>query len=178
MHTIAIDVDDVTADLVSAWLDRYNLDHNDSLSEKDIKTWDIGSHTKIGDKMYEYLTPDLYDLISPIFNSLWGIGKLREMGNKVIFVTSFLPSLAGRKYHWLKFYGFLESQKDYIEAKDKSLIRCDYLIDDSPDNIINSYGIPIVFTREWNKQLWTYDRVDNWVDIVSYFSGVMEMTGV
>lgn len=178
MHTIAIDVDDVTADLVSAWLDRYNLDHNDSLSEKDIKTWDIGSHTKIGDKMYEYLTPDLYDSISPVFNSLWGVSKLREMGNKVIFVTSFLPSLAGRKYQWLKFYGFLEDPKGYIEAKNKSLIRCDYLIDDSPENIIGSYGIPIVFTREWNKSLWTYDRVDNWVDIVSYFSGVMEMTGV
>ena len=63
MYTIAIDVDDVTADLVSVWLDKYNLDHNNSLSEKDIKTWDIGSHTKIGDKMYEYLK---YNQIKPM----------------------------------------------------------------------------------------------------------------
>jgi 5'(3')-deoxyribonucleotidase len=165
-------VDDVVADLMSQWLKVYNSDHDDKLEEKDITSWHIGTHTKIGDLMYSYLTPGLYDSIVPVKDSLLGVEKLRDLGYRVIFVTSFIHALAGRKYQWLQDYGFIHDIYDYVEARDKSLIKYDYLIDDNPENVINAADWSgMVFTRTWNIGLSGRIRFDNWQDVVSYFEG-------
>lgn len=168
---IGVDFDDVTGEMVREWLNKYNNDNDDNITEADIKTWDIGSHTKIGKKMYDYLKdPSLYDTVQPVENVSWGLAKLRKMNYRVVFITASTPEHAGRKYKWLQEWDLIDSRNNYIEALDKTLIRCDYLIDDSPDNIINSTCQPIVFTREWNKYLGDiYPRVNDWVEIVSYF---------
>ena len=40
--TIAVDVDDVVADLITEWLKRYNHDYNDTKTPADITQWAIG----------------------------------------------------------------------------------------------------------------------------------------
>lgn len=171
--TIGIDVDDVTLDLVTAWLHRYNCDHNDFLVESDIKSWGIGSYTKIGRKFYDYLKdPNLYAKVRPIENSLSGVQSLNDMGFRVIFITASTTEQSGVKYNILYNCGFLNRREDYYEAKDKSLIACDYLVDDNPDNVKTAYGEGIIYTREWNKSLIGYPRVDNWLEIINYFSKI------
>lgn len=173
MIVVGIDFDDVVGDLSSCWLGKYNQDHNDVLLESDIKSWDIGSYTKIGNKMYDYLkVPNLYDYVFPIINSIWGVLQLKQMGYRTIFITASTPEQSGVKYEWLVKYGLISTRKDYFEALDKSLIVCDYLIDDNPENVISAYGQGIVFTKEWNKNLVGYPRVNNWEEVVKYFQEV------
>ena len=86
---IAVDVDDVVANLVHEWLRLYNFEYGDTLSEEDIKTWSIGSYTRIGDEMYEYLNiPELYNRVFPIVDSRSGVDTLRRLGFRVVFVTA------------------------------------------------------------------------------------------
>ena len=94
------------------------------------------------------------------------------MGYRTIFITASTPEQSGVKYEWLVKYGLISTRKDYFEALDKSLIVCDYLIDDNPENVINAYGQGIVFTIEWNKNLVGYPRVNNWEEVVKYFQEV------
>lgn len=170
---IGVDFDDVIGDLVSEWLANYNRDNNDNLSEKDIKSWDIGSYTKIGKEMYDYLKhPSLYDNVKPVFNSLWGVHALRNMGYRVVFITASTTEQSGRKYLWLLENGYIENKSDYYEAIDKSLIASDYLIDDNPENVENAYGQGVVYTREWNTSLIGYPRVNNWMEVIDFFAKI------
>src|SRR5258706_7253013 len=169
---IACDIDDVLADLMSVWLTKYNLEFSDSLSESDIKTWNISPYTKIGLQMFDYLKdPSIYDKVQPVENSLWGIEKLRLLDYRIIFVTAFNAGLAGRKYQWLKEYNFDVKREDYFECVDKSLIASQYLIDDKIENVENAYGQGIIFHRRWNKDVQCYPRVKDWLDVVNYFDG-------
>jgi 5'(3')-deoxyribonucleotidase len=168
---VGIDVDDTIAKLVSRWLQYYNFDHNDVLQESDIKDWNIGDYTKIGSKMYDYLKlPNLYDDILPEKNSFFGVSTLRNMGYRVIFVTASTPEQTNAKYIWLQKHGLITKREDYFEALDKSLIACDYLVDDRPENVIKAYGKGVIYTKEWNKYLTGYPRVNNWIEVVDFFS--------
>jgi len=171
MKVIGIDVDDVTVGLVSAWLQKYNVDHNDFLREEDIKTWDIGSYTKIGHKMYDYLKdPYLYAKVQPVEGSWIGVQTLRNMGYRIIFITSSSIEQSGVKYNLLFNTGFVNRREDYFEATDKSLIKCDYLVDDRIENVENAHGQGIIYTRAWNTSLQGYPRVNNWIEIIDYFA--------
>ena len=180
---IGLDVDDVIANLVETWIDIYNTDFNDSLKREDITSWNISEHVKCGDRIYDYLKErSLYDRVMPISGSNWGVRNLRKMGFNIVFITNSTPEQSGRKYFWLKDFGFILNKSEYFEAADKSLIACDWLIDDNPTNIANAYGKGIVYHQPWNKGLDKhYTRVFNWEDIVRYFVRVkntMEIIGV
>jgi len=171
MKIIGVDVDDVVLELVSAWLHQYNCDYDDSLSESDIKSWDIGSYTKIGNKMYDYLKdPALYGKVFPVGNSWLGTKVLRNMGYRLIFVTSSSIQQSGVKYNLLYNGGFVNRREDYFEATDKSLIKCDYLVDDRIENVESAYAQGIIYTRAWNTSLQGYPRVNNWIEIIDYFA--------
>lgn len=168
---IALDVDDVVLELVSAWLHKYNVEHNDTLSESDIKTWDIGSYTKIGHRMYDYLKdPMLYATVYPVKDSWLGVQTLKNMNYRVIYVTSSTIQQSGTKYNLLYNTGYLNRREDYFEATDKSLIKCDYLVDDRIENVENAYGQGVVYTREWNKSLIGYPRLNNWMEVIDFFA--------
>jgi 5'-nucleotidase len=173
---IGLDVDDVVCNLVDYWLQVYNLEYDDWVSETDIKSWTINKYVKCGDKIYDYLKyPSLYDGVRPVEDAGLGIRCLRELGFRIVFITASTPEQAGRKYKWLCDYGMIEHRREYIEALDKSLIKTDYLIDDNPENVIGASGRGIIFTREWNKFLEDYSRVDNWIDIIKYFTDIKNM---
>jgi 5'-nucleotidase len=182
MIIIGIDVDDTVANLMDSWLYIYNQEYNDGVSQRDIKSWDISKYVKCGHSIYKYLrNPDLYNIVEPVENAKWGVDRLRSMGFRLVFITASTQEQSTRKYRWLSEYGMIDERKNYIECLDKSLVMVDYLIDDNPENVINAHGQGVVFTKEWNKTLVGYPRVDSWQDIVEYFVRVenqIEMTGV
>jgi len=168
--TIGCDVDDLVANLIKTWLYVSNLEYNDFAKEEDIKTWAIADYVKCGQDIYKYLKqPELYDMIEPVEGAKTGVDSLRSLGFKIVFITASTPEQSGRKYRWLCEHSMIQNRKEYVEAIDKSLILVDYLIDDNPDNGISTKGQGIVFTKEWNKTLTGYPKVNNWNDIVKYF---------
>jgi len=160
---IAVDVDDVCADLVTEWLRLYNLDFKDNLKREDITNWHIHEFVKpeCGEKIYEYVeTKSIYDNVAQIKDSLKGVTILKTIG-RVIFVTASTNGASGRKYLWLKDNGYIDSPKDYIECLDKSLIKYDILIDDKYDNIKNSSN-NILFDAPWNREHYYHNRILSW----------------
>lgn len=178
---VGIDVDDVVADLLPVWISKYNIDYGDSLHPSRITDWDMVQFVKpqCGKHIYDYLEdPTLYEDIEPIENSLWGVNVLRELGFRLAFITASTSGHSGIKRKWLKNYMFLESNSEYYEAYDKSLIASDYLIDDRDLNVINAYGQGIIFDHPHNQTLQGYPRVYNWEDIVKYFETVAKQNEI
>jgi len=177
MKTFYIDIDDTIADLLSAWLRRYNKDYNDHLQKKDITEWDMRKFVKpeCGEIIYEYLDdPTLYDevfLLEPEYVVKRTISALKQLGYRVVFATTPVYKNQGRKLQWLYDYGFLESkrfQKDYIEVGDKSLLNGSYgtLLDDGIHNIRAYSGYKILYNQPHNANDFWAPRVDSIQDVL------------
>lgn len=174
---IACDIDDVLAELVPTWLDVYNQKNDDDLEKWEVLDWNIGKYTKIGDRFYDLLCPELYDRIEVVKNSLESINLLRKMGHRIIFVTSSAQNYMGRKLKWLIYNKFIDCsrfQPDYIECTDKNLIIYDLIIDDNVKNIneaVKNGKLAILFTQPWNLRYENssifYHRAENWKTIIS-----------
>lgn len=168
------DVDGVVAKLDETWFARYNRDYDDNLTDDKVTGWGMDEFVKpeCGSKIYDYLQdPTLYDNCPPMQDALWGINQLRDMGYRVVFVTSSTAGHSGRKYRWLIDNGFLNSHhasiRDYVEAADKSVVAGDFIVDDGIHNLDTSPARPIMFLRPWNKKdTDKYPYVENWGELV------------
>jgi len=177
IKTIAIDIDGVVGDVLTPWLNRYNHHYHDNITPKDISEWDIHKFLKpeCGLKIYDYLNdPHLYDDVIPYPDTIQYIEKIKELKYRVVWVTSSPAESSGRKFFWLKEYGFITNRKDYVEMTDKSLIRADVLIDDYFVNIDSFVGKGILFSRYWNLSLKNDPRylyAKDWNDVLEYING-------
>jgi len=160
---IGVDVDDVCGDLINPWIMKYNRDYNDNLEKKDVTDWAVHTFVKpeCGREIYKYIEDrSLYDEVKPIPFSLEAVKNLKHMG-RVVFITSSTIGAAGRKFLWLQEHGFIETIDDYVEAKDKTLIAYDFLIDDNYHNV--KYGDNnILFNQPWNLKYDYPNRLVGW----------------
>lgn len=166
---VFVDVDDVCCLLSPVWLSLYNRDYNDNLTDEDITDWNIHQFVKpeCGLKIYDYLKDRrIYDTVIPRVDAKWGVDQLRELGYRVLFATSCPAEVAGRKFYWLREWGFIKKERDYIEIRDKSLLRGNFMIDDSYDNVRGFTGYGYLLTRPWNKKFQWYNRVSDWQEFI------------
>lgn len=161
---IAVDVDDVCADLTTEWLNRYNNESGDSLTPEKLTGWEIDKQLKPGwrDRFYEILhDPEIYESVKPYKWAPEDVSRLKALG-RVIFVTSSpVEHLAG-KLKWLIDYGFLKDDRsaieDYIPIKHKWLIRADVLLDDHVLNVERFVGNAFLVQRHHNLLLNTWRK--------------------
>jgi 5'(3')-deoxyribonucleotidase len=164
---ILIDIDDTVASLIPVWLNFYNKDNDDNLTEDKILNWDIGSFSKIGNRFYDYIKDpnlNLYDYIKPIYGALKGVGLMRSLGHCITFVTAY--DYYNRKYYWLEKHRFLSNVDEYICTHAKYKIKGDLMIDDNFDNVSMFDGKAWLINRPWNKNFEFENRVENWKDII------------
>jgi len=172
MTIIAVDIDDVTVELVSYLLKRYNKEYKDTVQEADIKSWEMHEYLKpeCGKRIYEYFDPNrnplLYSRVKLVDGVKEGISRLRKDGYEIVFATA---SYHEGKFSRLKREGLIESDKEFVIAKNKRYVNADYLIDDGMHNVEAFRGTGIIFTREWNK-MYAGLRVDSWDDIIKMLS--------
>ena len=171
-----VDIDDICALLTPVWLARYNLDYNDTLTEKDLHSWGIWEYVKpeCGKLIYTYLNnPHIYDTVLPREGSKEGVNALRNMGFRVVFATSTPMSTAGRKFFWLQEHGFHPESRDYVECEDKSLLLGDFMFDDGFHNVKGFRGMGFLLTRPWNRtEVWN-PRVTSWKQMISEVERIM-----
>lgn len=161
---IAVDVDDVCLDLVTNWIEKYNVDYGDTLTKDQVTDWDITSFVKneYRDAMLSYIRDDeIFLSATPIKNALETILWLKNKF-RVIYVTANDP--LNCKFKWLLDNGFIEGVDDLIIAYDKSLILSSILIDDKYENVKDRDG-GWLFSQPWNKKYNFKNRVENWIDI-------------
>jgi len=172
MSVIAIDVDGVN--LMEIWLQWYNRDWRDSLTQDDITEWSIENCVKknCGKEIFDYLKdPHIYKLIEPYDGAIDFVTKLKSHKHKIFFVTSSTPEHMGHKYQWLKKLGLVHTTDEYVEAADKSLIYADFLVDDYIKNISDFRGIGILFTQPWNKNIDWKPRASSYEEVIEYIEG-------
>lgn len=175
---IALDIDGVLARLGEVWIQRYNKDYNDNVSWDDITEWATHKFVKpkCGTKIYDYLKDSkLYDEVQPYEDAYEVVTKLREDGNRVIFPTTTPIESAGAKYYWLQRNNLMPNDRDYIEVKDKTLVRADFLLDDNYNNYKTFPGIGVLRLQPWNEKLANeVDRVVlNLTDFYTHFNNLV-----
>lgn len=163
---IICDVDDVLADLLVVWLEKYNRDYDDNLILDNITAWDITQFVKpeCGKKIFSYLShPDLYDTVEPVPGAVEGVQALLDAGHEVIFVSA---EYTDSKAAWMVRNGFIDKPGKLIGCRDKSLVMADLIIDDNFDTISSFHGYGILFDRVHNREYETDVRVAGWPEVI------------
>lgn len=168
---LAIDQDQVIADLLTEWVNRYNKDYDDNLKKEDITEWNFCKLVKpqCGKKIYNYLDDEnLFLNLKPIEGSIETIKKLSESYEIFIVTAPWNINNVIPKYVWLKKYLPFIDEKNYVFTRNKSIINADYLIDDKPSNLENFRGVGMLYDAPHNKSENRFKRVHNWLEIEEF----------
>ncbi len=175
MIIVGCDVDDTILSLIPRWIKAYNREFGDNLKPKDITDWDIARFVlpEAKEEIFKYIeAEDIFENAKPIEGALKGINYLKSLGYRLIYISANNPFNVKQK--WLKKHRFMDNDKDFIQAYDKSLISIDYLIDDKPENITNTQGIGILYSQPHNQSFeWKY-RANNWEEVINIIERLEE----
>lgn len=173
-YKIALDCDDVLNNLNDVVCKVFNKENNANLTEESFTYYDIYKCLPFEDaSKYAQLwyREDIWNSLTPIENSQWGVKKLIDNGYEVYITTASNTKTLNCKINWLKkFFPFID-EKHIICIKDKSLLNVDVMIDDNADNLINNIHCNrVLFDKCWNKSVhddvYGMKRCMNWDEVV------------
>lgn len=176
---IALDMDEVMADVVPKFLDFYETQFGYRPQRKE--WW--------GRKLYqlpnaEHLRNQLYE--PGFFADLPVMPQSQEVTQWLcrhfdVFVvtaaTEFRNSLQD-KYDWLERHFPFIGWKRLVLCGDKSVISADYMIDDNVYNLEQFQGKKLLYTASHNVDETRFLRVNNWSDIRKFFEVEIAQAGL
>jgi 5'-nucleotidase len=170
---IALDMDEVMADTLTAWLERCNKDFGTRITKADLhgkKIYDlVGSARAVAAR--GFLDHPEFFLDLPLMEGSQAV--VQSLNERYeIFVTSAAmdhPNSFPAKYVWLKKHFSFIPDKNIVFCGDKSIIRADFMIDDSIPNLKAFVGQGIVFTAPHNALETAFPRVNGWSDVGRFF---------
>ncbi|WGG46336.1 5'-3'-deoxyribonucleotidase [Rossellomorea sp. DA94] len=172
MKRIAIDMDEVIADLHKKHLKIFNEKYNEILTPEDLlgtRLWKIRPHD--ADDILSYIDdPDFFRDLEVMEGSQEVIKELSE--SYEIYITTAAmehPASFTAKYEWLKEHFPFLSDLQFVFCGNKSIIHADYLIDDSLRHFKDFMGEGILFSAPHNRYESGYVRVENWNEVRSFF---------
>jgi 5'-nucleotidase len=170
---IALDMDEVMADTLTTWLERCNKHFGTRMTKADLhgkKIYDlVGSDRAVVAR--GILDHPEFFLDLPLMEGSQAVIKMLNEKHEV-FVTSAAmdhPNSFPAKYLWLKKHFSFIPDKNIVFCGDKSIIRADFMIDDSIPNLKAFIGQGVVFTAPHNAMETGFPRVNGWEDVASFF---------
>lgn len=173
---IGIDIDNTIVNTTSCILEQHYADTGEKLNLDDIKTYYIENY--VGDDYKDdfyliFLKKEMWKRLKILPNCVEVIKRLHDEGNEIYFVTSTEPQNVYKKSRFLqRTFPFLNIRKRLITTHCKQMIRCDILIDDCIDNILNADYVSILLDYPWNSTAIFDDasddkiyRVFNWTQV-------------
>lgn len=167
---IAIDQDQVLADLLSGWLDKYNQLYNDDLKPDDIKSWRLSDYVKDNCGNYVYKLLEDYDLfrnLPVIEHSQYVVERLNYRHD--VYITTSATSIKGSlaaKVEWINEHFPFIPDSNIVLCGDKSIIHADIMIDDGIHNLRKFKGErKLLFDAPHNRNNNEFERVNNWLEI-------------
>lgn len=172
---IACDIDGVLNDLVEKTLDVYNFRNDKNIQISDITSYNFFDCLPSDDakgivKLFK--EKSLWDSLKPIQGAQEALKQLVKKGHKVYLATATDPVNFQWKIDWLKqYYSFIPSD-NVIRITDKSLLKCDVLIDDCLDNLIGNFAERVCLDYPWNQSstkdyAYSIHRCRNWDEILN-----------
>lgn len=181
---IGIDLDETFWGLVEPMLDSYNEWRVDcgkpesQLKFRELTDYGLSNlkcsthnffHWFANEYMFKYK-------VKPYPGAVPVINLLRNNGHEVYFITAGGSKTIPWRFDVLsKYFDWIE-ERHLIKCQDKHLVSIDVLIDDYPDNFINSdAAINIMKNQPWNKTFeysapyLSFVKFDFWSEIYTYF---------
>ena len=172
--TIAIDMDNVIADIQTNWINLYEKEFGVRVEKEELlgKPEDDAFPDPAAARSLIY-KPGFFRY-APIIT---GAQKaLQELQNdfEVYIVSAAMefPNSLLEKHDWLGEHFPFISWKNIIFCGDKSVIATDFLIDDHLKNLDFCKGMPILFTAGHNVNVTRHTRVNNWTEAVALLKAI------
>jgi 5'(3')-deoxyribonucleotidase len=152
MTKVALDFDNVLADTMNAWLNIFNKRYSREIKKSDIIKWKFWPLLKIRRKTaYQIfnLVWENWEELPPIEENIASRVEKLSATSRVDIVTS----ARGDVKQWLKFQGI--KYNELIYTKQKSNLKYDFFIDDSPDEALDlgREGKPcLLYDQPWNQE--------------------------
>ena len=175
---IAIDMDEVIADVYPKFLDLFEQDFGYRPNKEAYwgqKIYDISQEAA---RIREYLFDKGFFADLPVMEG--SQEALKQLSNDYdLFITTaameFRHSLED-KYDWLHRHFPFIHWKNFVFCGDKSIILADYMIDDHVRNLETFQGKGLLFTATHNISENRFTRVNNWQEVLTFFSEEQQKT--
>jgi 5'-nucleotidase len=173
MKRIAVDMDEVLADALSEHLTRYNRDHGEAITKGQLHgkwLWDIVSADR-HERLEGYLrSEDFFEDLPVLEDSQEVLAKLVKHYEIFIATAAMeFPNSFGPKYRWLRRHFPFIPPTHFVFCGDKSILRADYLIDDTFRHFERFQGKGILFSAPHNAKVTGFHRVAGWREIEEFF---------
>ena len=172
---IAIDFDCTLFPTLEMVIDIYNQKYNESISLDQITQYSLYEtfHKEVADKLFEiFWDEETYKNLYPYDNAIEVVKSLVSKGHEVYIATATtVKELYWKETLLQKYFPFIP-KNNLIRIKNKSLLKCDIIIDDYLDNLINSDAIRICLDYPWNRnkqieQEYNIHRTFSWDEILN-----------
>ncbi|MDF2722716.1 MAG: 5(3)-deoxyribonucleotidase [Paenibacillus sp.] len=168
---IAIDMDEVMADTLGKMIHCYNRDYNDTITFDHLHGKKLRDVAKCGTDVYQYFIDPLFLRDVELMPNCREV--IRELQTRYdIFIATAameVPASFTAKFEWLREHFDFIPPQHYVFCGDKSVIRADYLIDDTVYQLERFQGQGILFAASHNALEQRFTRVNNWLDVAELF---------
>ncbi|MBV8103007.1 MAG: 5'-3'-deoxyribonucleotidase [Verrucomicrobia bacterium] len=174
--TIAVDLDEVTADTVSKRLVRYRADYGVELSQEEIRGKQIRDAVPLERKeaVEACLDEPGFSRDIPVMPDAQRVLQSLSTRFDIFVATSAMdhPVSLYDRYLWLQEYLPFLTDRSYVFCGSKRILKADFLIDDNPRNLEMFSGTGILFTAHHNIYERRFTRVNDWEEVAAYFERV------
>jgi 5'-nucleotidase len=173
MQRIAIDMDEVMADTMAHYLERYNADFGRSLTVKDLHGRHLAEVIDAAhwERAREYFEQEEFFANIPVMPGSQDV--VRDLVKRYdVFITTAamdVPCSFSAKFFWLQQHFPFIPTSNIVFCGDKSIVAADFLIDDNVRHLRNFRGEGIVYTAPHNVYETAFRRVDSWADVRKMF---------
>lgn len=172
---IAVDFDNILNNLTEKTLEVHNAQSGKNIKMSELTSYnfyDCLDKTDADGMVKLFKNKILWDALTPIDGSREGLQKLIDTEHRVYIVTATAPENFLWKISWLKKYFPFFNSDNVIRMKDKSLFKCDIMIEDCYEQLIkNKLCHKICLDYPWNRDEtkdWVHGtyRCQSWIQIV------------
>ena len=180
---ICCDMDCVLNNLMDKTIEIYNAQSGKNIQMSDLTSYNFYDCLPKEDAdgiMKLFKNKSMWDSLTPIQGSRDGLKKLLDLNHKVYIVTATAVENWPWKIAWFKKYFPFFNTDNIIRMNDKSLFRCQIMIDDCYDNLVeNKLCHKVCFDYPWNRDEakdWVHGtyRCKNWSEIINAVNNIQD----
>lgn len=172
LKRIAIDMDEVLSHFSRKCVELFNEEFYTTYTSDDLQGKKLNElDARFEHKLHEYLRHESFFLDLEVVRDSQEVIRNLCCEYEIFIVTAAMefPSSLAPKYKWLKKHFPFLDEKNFVFCGDKSIIRADFLIDDTVSNFDNFHGKGLLFTAPHNLNITDKIRMNSWKDIEDYF---------
>lgn len=171
MARIAIDMDNVMADLTAHMIHLYEQKHGVRVTRESLNGHPDGGGFPIEGETLKFIHEEGFFRNLPVMPDSQEVIRALMDKHEVFIVSAAteFPLSLKEKIDWLGEHFPYISWRNVVLCGSKTIVEADYMIDDHDKNLRYFKGERLLFTAPHNIYLTDYKRVNNWKEVAEYF---------